>query len=166
MTAAVRTALPADAPAIIDVRIASWRATYSAQLPAHVWDEFEPESAARRLAHSIGHGRLRVLVAESGGTLVGYVFFGAARDDDLVDGAAEIYAIYVHPQAWSTGAGRALLTAARDRLGAVPTVLWVLEANDRARRFYARAGFIPDGAVKLADMPGGVQLPELRYRVG
>ena len=80
-------------------------------------------------------------------------------------GTREIYAIYVHPDAWSTGAGRALMTAALDDLGAGPVVLWVLTVNRRAQRFYRLAGFRPDGTEKLADMPDG-QLPEIRYRRG
>ena len=77
-----------------------------------------------------------------------------------------MYAIYAHPEHWSTGLGRALLPAAVAALGGPPAVLWVLEANDRARRFYERAGWRPDGARKQADMLGGVQLPEIRYRLG
>ena len=42
--------------------------------------------------------------------------------------------------------------------------LWVLEANARARRFYQRAGFIPDGARHVLDDLGGVT--EIRYRRG
>ena len=41
--------------------------------------------------------------------------------------------------------------------------LWVLEANTRARRFYEKAGFAPDGTSKPADL-FGVMLPKLRYR--
>ena len=40
--------------------------------------------------------------------------------------------------------------------------LWVLEANARARRFYQRAGFAPDGARHVLDDLGGVT--EVRYR--
>ena len=40
--------------------------------------------------------------------------------------------------------------------------LWVLEANARARRFYHRAGFAPDGARHVLDDLGGVT--EIRYR--
>ncbi len=91
--------------------------------------------------------------------------FGAARDDDLPGGTSEVYAIYVHPDAWSTGAGRALMTEALVQLGDVAVVLWVLEDNHRARRFYERAGFVADGSRKHAEMPGG-PIPEVRYRRG
>jgi ribosomal protein S18 acetylase RimI-like enzyme len=40
--------------------------------------------------------------------------------------------------------------------------LWVLEANERARRFYAGFGFAADGTRKLLDF--GELVPELRYR--
>jgi RimJ/RimL family protein N-acetyltransferase len=41
-------------------------------------------------------------------------------------------------------------------------VLWVLRDNTRARRFYERAGFAPDGATDVLDRLGGVT--EVRYR--
>jgi len=40
--------------------------------------------------------------------------------------------------------------------------LWVLRDNRRARRFYERAGFVPDGATNVLTGLGGIR--ELRYR--
>jgi RimJ/RimL family protein N-acetyltransferase len=45
--------------------------------------------------------------------------------------------------------------------GYTSITLWVLEANARARRFYQRAGFAPDGARHVLDDLGGVT--EIRY---
>jgi RimJ/RimL family protein N-acetyltransferase len=42
-------------------------------------------------------------------------------------------------------------------------VLWVLKDNTRARRFYERAGFAPDGATHVLEGLGGVT--EVRYRL-
>ena len=42
-------------------------------------------------------------------------------------------------------------------------LLWVLVANERARRFYERAGFHADGPVVDFEV-GGATLPEMRYR--
>lgn len=159
----IRRASVEDAAAINAVRNASWQAAYGRYLPAGYWAGYDSAAATARYAAMISARRTRVLVAEAD-TVVGYVFFGTARDEDVPAGTAEIYAVYVHPDAFSTGAGRALMDAALADLGdEVPVVLWVLTANDRARRFYARAGFEPDGAEKDADMPGGT-LPEMRYR--
>jgi RimJ/RimL family protein N-acetyltransferase len=47
--------------------------------------------------------------------------------------------------------------------GYASITLWVLEANARARRFYQKAGFTPDGARHELDDLGGVT--EIRYRL-
>jgi ribosomal protein S18 acetylase RimI-like enzyme len=160
----VRPGTPADAGAIIAVRIASWRGAYGAYLPANYWDEYDRATATHRTADAISSGRWDVFVAETD-SIIGYVIYGAARDDDVPPGTGEVYAIYVHPDAWSTGAGRALMDAALAAFGDRTVVLWVLTVNERARRFYDLAGFVADGAEKDADMPGGT-IPELRYRRG
>ena len=88
---------------------------------------------------------------------------GPAQDPE---GAGELYAINVDPGHWGTGAGRALLGAAQAelaRLGFDETVLWVLPANARARRFYEIAGWVADGAERTAEVQG-VVVPEVRYR--
>jgi GNAT superfamily N-acetyltransferase len=78
---------------------------------------------------------------------------------------AELYALYVHPAWWSTGTGRALMErvlARSSRAGYSSITLWVLRDNQRARRFYEKAGFAADGATNVLTGLGGV--PELRYR--
>lgn len=62
--------------------------------------------------------------------------------------------IYVTPNAWGRGGGRHLMDAAQASLkaaGFTTATLWVLEANLRARGFYERQGWAPDGARKLDD---------------
>ncbi|SFE01122.1 Acetyltransferase (GNAT) family protein [Actinacidiphila alni] len=61
--------------------------------------------------------------------------------------------------------GRALTAAACARaaeLGHGRLLLWVLADNARGRRFYARAGFAPDGAETVHECDG-VPLREVRY---
>jgi GNAT superfamily N-acetyltransferase len=81
---------------------------------------------------------------------VGFVSHGPARDAEHPK-AGEIYALYVVPEAWDTGAGRALLEWAMERLQAHhrTTLLWVIAGNARGRRFYEAAGFHADGTKKL-----------------
>jgi ribosomal protein S18 acetylase RimI-like enzyme len=81
--------------------------------------------------------------------------------------AAEIYAIYVLPDAWRRGAGSALLTTAVDHWrahGATTLVLWVLKANARGRAFYEALGWHADGRREEIDL-GGRATPEVRYRL-
>ena len=77
----------------------------------------------------------------------------------------ELYALYVRPAWWSTGTGRALMERVLARTAAAgyeSVVLWVLRDNLRARRFYERAGFAPDGATNVLERLG--EVPEVRYR--
>jgi RimJ/RimL family protein N-acetyltransferase len=48
-------------------------------------------------------------------------------------------------------------------MGFAETVLWVLPANARARRFYEAAGWVADGAERTSEV-FGVTVPEVRYR--
>lgn len=54
----------------------------------------------------------------------------------------ELWALYILSSHYGTGLGQALLDAA---IGTAPATLWVAEDNPRARSFYARNGFTPDG---------------------
>jgi GNAT superfamily N-acetyltransferase len=73
----------------------------------------------------------------------------------------ELYAIHVDPAYLGTGVGRALMADALPRLGD-RAVLWVLEQNARARRFYERGGWEFDGTTREEPM-GGVPTRQLRY---
>jgi GNAT superfamily N-acetyltransferase len=93
----------------------------------------------------------------------------SSEDDDAapLGGAAEVLALYLDPEAVSKGVGGALLSHAvadfRQR-GFRRATLWVLESNERARRFYEAAGWTPDGARKSEERPGFL-LHEVRYQI-
>src|SRR4051794_35978623 len=101
-------------------------------------------------------------VAEEGGRVAGFASVGPSRNER---GIGELYAIYVDPEAWSTGVGRALILRAEERLADDydEATLWVLEDNPRARSFYEAAGWRPDGTRKV-EHRWGVEAPEVRYR--
>ena len=89
---------------------------------------------------------------------------GPSRDPDA---DAELYAIYALPEAWGTGAGTALMRAGLDLMreaGYAEAILWVLEDNPRARRFYEREGWRFDEAFKDDDVLGR-RVTEVRYRL-
>jgi GNAT superfamily N-acetyltransferase len=91
---------------------------------------------------------------------------GLSRDVTLPN-FGELMAIYVDPAYLRTGVGRALMTAARHRLrrvGVAGAVLWVLDGNVAAQRFYERGGWRFDGARRIATF-GDVPVEQLRYRL-
>jgi ribosomal protein S18 acetylase RimI-like enzyme len=106
-----------------------------------------------------------VLVALVDDDVVGFAASLASRDDASSE-CGEVSAIYLLPDAWDLGVGRTLMDATLIHLaeqGFHEVTLWVLEGNERAIRFYERAGFWPDGSTKVDDSRG-FRLRELRYR--
>lgn len=169
----VRTARRDDAGAIARVRVAGWRAGYAGILEPAVLDALDPitEQARRRAEWGTRPGSLRV--AEAGGEVLGFTLCGAYRagEDDPAGSVgpsdAELQALYVDPGSWSRGVGSALIGDVVATLTAAghPVVrLWVLAANDRARRFYARQGFVEEGISAPFTPRGGTRsVPECRY---
>jgi ribosomal protein S18 acetylase RimI-like enzyme len=104
----------------------------------------------------------RLTVAESdGGDVIGFTYVGPSE----TEGAVELYAIHVVPELVGTGIGRELMANALEQLreiGGERAVLWVLEENERARRFYDRAGWKPDGETRIEPI-NGEPVPQLRY---
>ena len=161
----VRPATVADAGAMGRLHVRAWQAAYRGHMPDDYLDGLRAEDRAAGWERFLGRRRERgaVLVAEQAGQVTGFANVGPAEDPA---GAGELYAINVHPDAWGTGAGRALLEAAQAelaRMGFTETVLWVLPANARARRFYEIAGWVSDGTERTMEVLG-VVVPEVRYR--
>jgi GNAT superfamily N-acetyltransferase len=157
----VRPATGEDADAVERIRIGGWRTAYRHIYPANELDALpiDPERWRERLA-TPPRG-WSTFVAENDG-VVGFASVGPSRD---IEGIGELYAIYVDPDAWSTGAGRALIEKCEEQLALEydEAALWVLEDNPRARAFYERAGWEPDGARKV-EPRFGVHAAEVRYR--
>jgi ribosomal protein S18 acetylase RimI-like enzyme len=139
-----RAARPDDLLGAAEARVASWRGAFTGLVPQDFLDAMDPASIAASWADSIAAGRSRLYVAALGEQVIGYAGVGPERDPAAPPFTGELYALFVHPSYWGTGAGRALADAAcadlRDN-GCVSVSLWVLEANTRARRFYATYGF-------------------------
>ena len=161
----VRVAKADDAEAIARVHVETWRGAYRGAFPDEVLESLEVEPRAERWRRTIERGPARVFVCERDGGVVGFVSVGPP-DDAAEAPAGELYAIYVEPPAWDSGAGRELMIRALDELreaGYDEAILWVLEQNPRARRFYERGGWVHDGGRKLFDA-GDAALPVVRYR--
>ena len=158
----IRPASPDDALAIETIRVSGWRSAYRHVFPAADLDALPIDAERWRSRLHVPPPGWSTVVCEDDGRVVGFASTGPSRDEDEI---GELYAIYVDPDAWSTGAGRALMGAAEERLAAEwdAALLWVLEENPRARGFYERAGWAPDG-VRKAEERFGVLAPEVRYR--
>jgi GNAT superfamily N-acetyltransferase len=107
------------------------------------------------------------LIARRGRTLVGLVEWEIGLEGDRSCG--EVHAIHVAVEERGRGVGRALLGAAvaalRER-GARRAILWVVEDNATARRFYEGQGWSWDGTRVARPLGGFLGFPtvvEVRY---
>jgi len=158
-----------DAAGIAHVHVESWRAAYKGIVPQDVLDAMSEERRTADWADILTAGTSRNWVAVRDGRVVG--FAGTAELDgadapDVAPGGKELATIYVLREAWDTGVGRALMdeVVARHLADGTPElVLWVFTENERARRFYERAGWQADGIARELAI-GGAQLPIVRYR--
>lgn len=165
----IRAAVEADDLAIAEVGRSAWEAAYRGLLPDGLLDALDVSTrlAARRRQRRRKARERRTWVAERGSAVVGYASTGPARDEDVAASTAEIYSLYVHPDAWRAGIGSALLrhaTADLFRRGLVEVNLWCLATNDGARRFYERAGLTLDVRERAKELRG-FTLPHARYRL-
>lgn len=170
MSATIRPATAADARAIAQIHVAGWRHAYAGQMPDALLASLSVDEREAQWRHWIDTPRTpeqRTWVATlDAGDVTAFANTGPERAKEPSAGVAEIYAIYVDPARIGSGLGRALFESAVDDLrtrGFVDVVLWVLDTNARARRFYEAAGMAADGGRKLATF-GGVELTEVRYR--
>ncbi|WIM95385.1 GNAT family N-acetyltransferase [Actinoplanes oblitus] len=164
MGTVIRAQTADDIDAVAAVHVRSTRAGYAGIMPAGHLAALDPAVFAARRRSVLAESDRHTLVAERDGRIVGFVSFGPDRE---VATLGELYAIYVAPDAWGTEAGRLLFEAARDALRDrhYPEMrLWVLAANERARRFYERAGMTTDGVAVTHRAAAGIELPKLRYR--
>lgn len=168
---AIRRATPADAEGIVDVHIRAWQWAYRGLIPDDYLDALDG-TRDRRLAFrmewlSDTASPIGTWIAVSGGRVLGFADVQRSRDEDATPETGELSAIYLDRGVAGRGVGRALQAAAMEDLrsrGFTQATLWVLDTNERARRFYARTGWTPDGAEKTELRPGGVTLREVRYR--
>jgi GNAT superfamily N-acetyltransferase len=167
----LREARRGDELAVADVHIRAWQEAYRGLMADEFLDALEVEDRAGRYTfESLDPDGPTTLLAvqegeDCGEIILGFATFSRSRDVDASD-HGEIVALYVDPERYEGGVGRMLMAEARRRLweaGFTEALLWVLDGNDRAARFYEGEGWTRDGA-KRVEEPYGVVSEVSRFR--
>ncbi|MDJ0521005.1 MAG: GNAT family N-acetyltransferase [Planctomycetota bacterium] len=149
----IREAQLRDAEAIGRLHARAWKTAYRGILPDAILDGITEEARIEQRRKALREPfRPDVVnwVIEDEGTVRGWASTATARDDDLGSETFELLAIYLVPDDVGRGYGRRLMehcVAEGRRLGFAEMTMWVLAGNERAQRFYAKAGFVPDERV-------------------
>jgi ribosomal protein S18 acetylase RimI-like enzyme len=168
MPATIRPATPKDAQRLAEIHVSAWQAAYRGQLDDEYLDGLKVDDRLEQHRRSLKEQRAdwRTWLAEDSGRVVGFAVTGPSEDADAERTTAEVYAIYLEPDRVGTGLGRDLFSHAvtdlRER-GFDAITLWVLETNERARRFYEAAGWKPDGTITTERVDCEMR-PTVRYR--
>ena len=172
----IRSGVVADAAAIADVHIRSWRAAYRGLILDGALASLDHERLMRiwadRLAGEFTGPGAGVLVAERDGAVVAFAGFAPADDPESPKGAerrvVDLGTFYSVPEVWGSGVNRGLAEVVHSAMARGPfdkAVLWVLSANPRARRFYESRGWQDTGVEREEGLLGGTIIrPVSLYR--
>jgi len=162
----IRAATVRDADAIAALHMRTWQAAYRELMPAEFLAQLDVPARAERWRRNLAGDGETFVIEDTTGQIAGFCSLLAASDED-VDRATTgaIAALYIDQPHWRSGLGKALMRVATERArarGFRQLLLWVLEGNQSARRFYEQHGFVTDGYSKTEDY-GGTLLRGLRY---
>ena len=163
----IRDARLPDAHGIAEVLVESWRVAYAGLLPDGVLARLSVADREQFWVELLAAPppRTAIVVATSADEIVGFASAGATWPEPAEPTLGQLYTIYVRPTVWANGIGSRLQDAIVDRLrgfGFERLVLWVLETNSRALRFYHRSGWVDDDVRQVEAGPEGVELAECR----
>ena len=166
MLVTIRVAEAADAGSIARVHIDSWRTTYAGVVPAEYLANLSYQRRESRWNEILTSNQpaTSIFVAETeGSNVVGFANGGPEREADSTY-RGELYAIYLLQEHQNRGLGRRLVSAVTQRLlndGFSSMLLWVLEDNHRACRFYE--SLEGERVGRKAVVIGGRDLVEVSY---
>jgi GNAT superfamily N-acetyltransferase len=142
------------------IRICGWQVAYRHIFPPDELDELPVDWSRWVEWFANMPAGFAAFVAEEADGMLGWATVGPSGDERF----GELHGLYVHPDTWSRGAGRALLECGEGELALTwdEAILWTLEDNPRTRRFYEAAGWRTDGMTGTFDRLG-VGAPVVRY---
>ena len=164
MRFAIRRAKLADAEGIARAHTASWRTSYRGILPDAILERIDVDQRATSWRRVLQDPAILTLVAYdvTHHDIVGLCDAGRSRRDPSYGG--EVYRLYLEHHARRHGLGREMFEQVTDwlrdqRLGSL--IIWVLDNNHHARRFYEAMG--GRAGRRVGSMVSGFPVVELAY---
>ena len=155
-----RKGIPGDEAALAGIIASSWKAAYTGLLPESVIEARNEARRVEQFREDLPRKEREYRLTLADGAPCGLSILAPAGLPDT----GELQAFYARPEFWGSGAAAVMMGDALARLremGFSQVLLWVLRDNQRARRFYEKAGFFPDGTEKSIYTP---DILELRLR--
>ncbi len=137
LTLIIRQMTEDDISFVREIAKTSWFATYDGIIPMQIQERFlEAAYSEKRLFTRLQNSLF--LVAEFGESLVGFANFSAVNNN----GQAELFAIYLLPEAQNNGIGSALLECGIEKIQDITSLTVCVEKdNTIGGHFYKAKGF-------------------------
>lgn len=155
-----------DAKILGEIHAKSWQVAYKGIVPEEILANITPERREKYFEKALTEGWEEDALIYKDNDAAGLICIGKCRDEDKSQEYGEVWGIYLSPEYWNDGLGRELMNWGLKELkvrGFKKVTLWVLEENQRARRFYELMGFKHDETVK--EITIGKSLREYRYEI-
>jgi GNAT superfamily N-acetyltransferase len=152
MRVEITSALQKDAKTMGKIMAACWKQAYRGIIPDSYLRTVTAQSRAKRFCADIPlYPERAYWMICADGKPAGVIILAPCEDNELPD-TGEIMAMYLLRPYWRTGLAQKVIGRAlewmRDK-GFRQAVLWVLEDNARALKFYRKCGFAPDGVKQV-----------------
>lgn len=158
----IRKAVPGDELILARIQTESWKAAFAHILSPEELVRFTNLQKAEQMYHNILRRKDCNMAIEFVADQPHCIAAWGMNRCDLGDAVGELICIHSMQNNWAKGYGSAMMEyvlAQLQQANFKSVILWVFEANTRARRFYEKHGFVLTEQRKLAN---GVA--ELMYR--
>ena len=151
----VRMAKPAEAPMLAAIMVQSFRTAFQELVSKETLEQCaDLQNCTAMLARVCENPQIHSYLAVLDGKTCGELFWTGEAE-------AELIALHSLPEVWGRGVGAILLQRALEDMktaGVKRVVLWAFRENSRARRFYEKNGLKANGAERISEFDGAVEI--------
>ncbi|HAQ40539.1 MAG TPA: GNAT family N-acetyltransferase [Clostridiales bacterium] len=141
----IRKAELTDAQSIAEVNVGTWKSAYKGILDDEYLDNLsceQREQAIKNIINSSDDKRFIFVAEDSASGVIGFASCGKARESNG-SFKGELYSVYIVKTFQNIGIGKLLCNCAIEKLkenNLFPMIIWVLEKNAHACKFYELIG--------------------------
>lgn len=130
-----------DIDKIVDININDWKKAYKGIIDDNILDSLNKEEKIKKWRKS--YNKANTIVAEENGIVIGYCKYDDEINNEKYNIDSEIIGLYVDYNKTKMGVGKKMMEYVMNDLknkNKNRMILWCLEENQNARRFYESMG--------------------------
>lgn len=149
---AIKQATIADADNLGEVHAAAWKQAYVDIMPQEFLNTITTQNCSNEFLKNSNNTLMRYYIVYLLDKPVGILYISLSNAVNLKNISGEILALYILKDSCGKGYGTVTIDFAVHQLKSLSCkkiILWVLECNKKARKFYERNGFLFTGVKRV-----------------